>query len=57
MAVTWLFPLLWAVFTALRPYGDTAADGYVSSPTTSTSTTSSTPWTQGEFPRFYFNTS
>ena len=25
MAVTWLFPLLWAVFTAFRPYSDTLA--------------------------------
>ena len=34
MAVTWLFPLLWAVYTALRPYADTLANGYISLPTT-----------------------
>jgi multiple sugar transport system permease protein len=26
----WLFPLAWTVYTALRPYGDTAKLGYVS---------------------------
>jgi multiple sugar transport system permease protein len=28
----WIFPILWAIFTAMRPYADTAADGYVSWP-------------------------
>ena len=28
----WVSPILWAVFTALRPYADTAAHGYVSWP-------------------------
>ena len=34
MAVTWLFPLLWAAYTALRPISDTLRDGYISLPTT-----------------------
>ena len=34
MAVTWLFPLLWAAYTALRPYADTLANGYISIATT-----------------------
>jgi multiple sugar transport system permease protein len=28
----WASPILWAIFTALRPYADTAAHGYVSWP-------------------------
>ncbi len=30
MAVVWLFPLLYALYTSLRPYADTARLGYVS---------------------------
>lgn len=29
-ALVWLFPLAWAVYTSLRPYSDTAVNGYVS---------------------------
>ena len=31
-AALWLLPVLWAVYTSLRPYSDTAARGYVSLP-------------------------
>ncbi|TWV31495.1 carbohydrate ABC transporter permease [Streptomyces misionensis] len=31
-ALAWLAPLLWAVFSALRPYAETSAKGYVSWP-------------------------
>ena len=30
--LVWLAPLLWAVYTSLRPYADTAERGYVSLP-------------------------
>lgn len=33
-ALAWLAPLLWAVFSALRPYAETSAKGYVSWPDT-----------------------
>jgi multiple sugar transport system permease protein len=29
-AIVWLFPLVWALYTSLRPYSDTAVHGYVS---------------------------
>ena len=32
VALLWLAPLLWAVYTSLRPYADTAERGYVSLP-------------------------
>jgi len=55
MAVTWLFPLLWAVYTSLRPYADTLANGYISLPTVLNFDNFIDAWTQGEFPRFYLN--
>ncbi|MFG2883468.1 carbohydrate ABC transporter permease [Streptomyces sp. NPDC048297] len=33
-ALAWLAPLLWAVFSALRPYSETSDKGYVSWPST-----------------------
>ena len=32
MALTWLFPLGWAIYAALRPYADTQLHGYISMP-------------------------
>lgn len=32
MAITWLFPLVWALYTALRPYAETQRLGYISAP-------------------------
>jgi multiple sugar transport system permease protein len=55
MAATWLFPLLWAVYTALRPYGDTLARGYISLPGTLNFGNFINAWTEGDFPRFYIN--
>jgi len=55
MAVTWLFPLLWAVYTALRPYSDTLARGYISLPGTLNFDNFAKAFTQGDFTRFYLN--
>ena len=55
MAVTWLFPLLWAVYTALRPYADTLKNGYISLPTTLNFDNFFGAWTKGQFPMFYLN--
>jgi len=55
MAVTWLFPLLWAIYTALRPYGDTLTRGYISLPGVLNFDNFVNAWTQGNFPRFYLN--
>ena len=55
MAATWLFPLLWAVYTALRPYADTLARGYISFPGTLNFGNFINAWTEGDFPRFYIN--
>jgi multiple sugar transport system permease protein len=55
MAVTWLFPLLWAVYTAFRPYADTLARGYISLPTSLTVDNFINAFDQGGFPRAYLN--
>ena len=55
MAVTWLFPLLWAAYTALRPYADTLANGYISVATTLTFDNFAEAFTNGRFPTFYLN--
>lgn len=55
MAITWLFPLLWAVFASLRPYKDTLANGYISLPSVLNLDNYVQAWTQGEFAKFYLN--
>jgi multiple sugar transport system permease protein len=56
MAVTWLFPLLWAVFGSLRPYGETLRRGFISFPPNSISLDNfASAWTRGEFPQYYLN--
>jgi len=55
MAVTWLFPLLWAAYTALRPYADTLANGYISVATTLNFDNFAEAFTNGQFPTFYLN--
>ena len=55
MAATWLFPLLWAVYTALRPYADTLAYGYISVARVISIDNFTKAFTQGDFPQFYLN--
>ena len=55
MAVTWLFPLLWAAYTAFRPYSDTLANGYISVARTLTLDNFIDAFNQGQFPTFYLN--
>jgi multiple sugar transport system permease protein len=55
MAVTWLFPLLWAAFAAFRPYSDTLAKGYISVPTVLNFDNFVDAFQEGDFPRFYLN--
>jgi multiple sugar transport system permease protein len=55
MAVTWLFPLLWAAYTSLRPYADTLANGYISIAETISLDNFTEAFTQGRFPTFYLN--
>jgi multiple sugar transport system permease protein len=58
IAVTalWLFPLLWAVYAALRPVSETIFNGYLSWPKTLNFNNFTTVWTQADLPYFYLNT-
>ncbi len=55
MALTWLFPLLWAVYTSLRPYADTLKNGYVSFPSSLSFNNFVNAWNQADFPQAYLN--
>jgi multiple sugar transport system permease protein len=55
VAVLWLAPVIWALYTSLRPYSETAEKGYVSLPDTLTFDNYSTAWTQGEIPHYFLN--
>jgi multiple sugar transport system permease protein len=50
LAVVWLFPLLWALYTALRPYADTQAHGYISVATVLNLDNFVNAWNGGDFP-------
>jgi len=52
----WLFPLLWAVYAALRPVSETIFNGYLSWPKTLNFGNFTTVWTQADLPYFYLNT-
>jgi multiple sugar transport system permease protein len=52
----WLVPLLWAVYTALRPIQDTTLHGYYSVATTLNFDNFVHVWSAAELPRFYWNT-
>jgi multiple sugar transport system permease protein len=56
LSLVWLFPILWTLFTALRPYGDTIRDGAVSIPRTLNLDNFVTAWNVGELPRYFVNT-
>jgi len=56
MAAIWLFPLAWGVYTALRPFSDTQANGYISIATTINLQNFSDAWQQGDFALHYMST-
>ncbi len=56
MALLWLFPLLWAIYTALRPFSDTQQFGYISLPGEMNLQNFTDAWEQAEIPRAYLNT-
>ncbi len=57
MCAVWLFPLLWAVYEALRPVADTTLNGYVSLPHQGLGLGNFvSAWTNAELPHFYLNT-
>ncbi|HET9869181.1 MAG TPA: carbohydrate ABC transporter permease [bacterium] len=55
MAVMWMVPLGWALFTALRPKADTDKYGYFSLGGAFNFNNFAQAWTQGGFPRYFMN--
>ena len=55
MAVTWLFPLLWAIYTALRPLSDTTKNGYITFTGILNLDNFAAAWTRGQIPQYYLN--
>ncbi|TME97256.1 MAG: carbohydrate ABC transporter permease [Chloroflexi bacterium] len=55
-AALWLLPIVWAVYTSLRPYSDTAERGYVSLPGVLNLQNYINAWTQADLPHYYANT-
>lgn len=49
MAAVWVFPLLWAIYIALRPFSDTQQRGYISLPGVLNFDNFTKAWNQGEF--------
>ena len=56
MAVVWLFPLLYALYTSLRPYADTARLGYVSIGGAYNFDNFGKAFTDGQLPSYFLNT-
>jgi multiple sugar transport system permease protein len=55
MVALWVSPLLWAVYTSLRPYGETAKYGYLSLPHHLTVSNFTTAWTQADIIHYFWN--
>ena len=55
VCILWLIPVLWALYTALRPYSDTAAHGYVSIAHSLSLENFKNAWTQADLPHYYIN--
>jgi len=51
-----LLPILYAIYTSLRPYKDTAAHGYASIGGSYNFANYKTAWTQADLPHYYINT-
>jgi multiple sugar transport system permease protein len=54
-ALFWLAPLVWTIYTSLRPYSDTAERGYVSLPGTLTFKNYTDAWTNADMPHYFLN--
>lgn len=56
LAIVWVFPLVWALYAALRTDRDTIQNGYFSWPTGLTLDNFVNAWNGAEIPRAYLNT-
>ncbi len=55
VTLLWVSPIVWAIFTALRPYADTSQYGYVSWPKHLNFDNFKNAYTQADLPHYFFN--
>jgi len=55
VALLWISPIIWAIFTAMRPYADTSAHGYVSWPHHFNFDNFKNAYTQADLLHYFFN--
>lgn len=55
-SLAWLAPLLWALYAALRPYGETSTKGYVSWPSKLSLDNFTNAFTQSDMTHYFGNT-
>ncbi|WP_326575120.1 carbohydrate ABC transporter permease [Streptomyces sp. NBC_00481] len=55
-ALAWLAPLLWALYAAMRPYGETSEKGYVSWPDKLSLDNFTNAFTQSDMTHYFVNT-
>jgi multiple sugar transport system permease protein len=55
VSLLWLAPVVYAVYTSLRPYSDTAQHGYVSIAHSLSLENYRNAWTQADLPHYYLN--
>lgn len=53
--LVWVFPILWAFFTAMRPYDDTSLNGYVSWPKHFNFDNFRNAFSQAQMPHYFWN--
>jgi multiple sugar transport system permease protein len=51
----WILPIVWALYTALRPYSETAKHGYLSLPHHLTFSNFTSAWSQADMPHYFWN--
>ena len=56
VSVLWLFPLVWSIYTSLRPLHETTEDGYFSLPRTLNLDNYVNAWNDAELARYFLNT-
>jgi multiple sugar transport system permease protein len=55
-AFAWLIPILWSVYTSLRPYSETQSHGYLSLPHTLNFSNFTAAWSQSGMLHYFWNT-
>lgn len=51
----WITPIVWALYTALRPYNETSTYGYLSLPRHLTLENFTSAWSQADMPHYFWN--